>query len=163
MRDLKSLGTEIPCGFDSHLRYIKIKIMTKEEIITLIDSDLDMNSPEMKEFKKKVNSDPELKALVKEVKDENAVGMGDAEDIMYDAITVALESPSLDGLKDEQTKFGMLCQYLTMPSIIKNRMTGEQFDKISKMVNDFISTSTLPKDQTDKLIYFLDKLNNKLK
>ena len=78
---------------------------------------------------------------------------------MFDAATLMLSVES----KNEQDKFDILSQYLTMPSIIINRITGEQVEKISKMVNEFISTSSLPKDQTDKLLSLLEKLENKSK
>jgi hypothetical protein len=48
-----------------------------------------------------------------------------------------------------------------MPKQVSAKITDEQVDKISKMVNEFISTSSLPKDQTDKLVYLLNKLKNK--
>ena len=133
--------------------------MTKEQILDFVDNCKDINSPEMKEFKKKVNSDPELKALVEEVKSENYTNSQSIEDLMFDAATLMLSVES----KNEQDKFDILSQYLTMPSIIINRITGEQVEKISKMVNEFISTSSLPKDQTDKLLSLLEKLENKSK
>ena len=131
--------------------------MTKEEILNIIDNCGDINSPEMVEFKKKVKSDPELKALITEIKIENKSINCDILDTLYNGAKLVIESES----KDTDGKFGVLVQYLAMPASIASQVNSDNFERISAMVNGFISDHTLSKEQNEKLIFLLDKLKNK--
>lgn len=130
--------------------------MTKEQILDFIDNCEDINSPEMKDFKNKVNSDPKLKDLVEELHCEHKSNI-DIDITLFNGISLVIESQ----VRGTDNKFDCLTQYLSMPTILINKITDDQFDKISQLVNGFILTSNLSKEQNEKLVYLLDKLKNK--